>query len=65
MTTKVTILNHGPKAIKVTGGSSNVPTGILPHHHADVWLHDGAPLQIEEGTEVAPNLAGGPGEPNP
>lgn len=65
MTTRLTIVNHGPKAIKLTGGTITVPVDIRPHHHAEAWLFDGAPLQIEEETAVVPNLAGGPGEPNP
>lgn len=65
MTTKVTILNHGPKAISVIGGTFNLSVEIRPHHHMEMWLHEGSALQIEEETAVVPNLAGGPGEPNP
>lgn len=63
MTTKVTILNHGPNTIRVSGGTSGSPTDIAPHQHDEVYLYDAAPLAIDElADQPTPNLAGGHGE---
>ena len=64
MTTKVTILNHGPVPIRISGGTST-PADLAPHAHEEFYLYDGAPLTIEEVVEVTPNLAGGSGEEHP
>lgn len=65
MTTQITILNRGNKAVEVTGGSSGTPVTIQPHSHADVWLYDAASVAVVEVAPIAPNLAGGPGEEHP
>ncbi len=66
MTTKITILNHGPKAVHVEGGSGT-PATLQPGDDCEVHLWDESGLTV---TEVAadgptPNLAGGPGEEGP
>lgn len=61
MTTQITILNRGDKAVEVTGGSSGTPVTIQPHTHADVWLYASTPVTVTE-VEVTPYLAGGSGE---
>ncbi len=62
MTTQITILNRGDKAVEVEGGTSGAPVTIQPHAHADVYLADGAPVTVTEVDPVDPNLAGGHGE---
>lgn len=62
MTTKVTIANHGPNTVRVTGGTSGTPTDIEAHKHDEVYLYDGAPLTVEELPQVVPNAGGGHGE---
>jgi len=60
MTTKATILNHGPNDLIVRGG--DVPVTIEAHKHAEFYVV-GAITTIEEvPPAVEPNLAGGPGE---
>lgn len=56
MTTQITILNRGTKAVDVTVGTETVT--IQPHAHADVLVPDDG-----EGV-ITPNLAGGPGDPD-
>lgn len=57
MTTKVTILNHGPKSIKVDLGVSIFE--IEAHRHAEVWVTDGQSIKIDE-EDASGNLVGGP-----
>jgi hypothetical protein len=60
MTTKTTILNHGPNDLVVRGGDVSVV--IDAHKHAEFYVV-GA-LTIEEvPPAVEPNLAGGHGDP--
>jgi len=59
MTTKATILNHGPNDLLVRG---DVTLTIEAHKFAEVYVDDS--LMIEEvPPAVEPNLAGGHGDP--
>jgi hypothetical protein len=62
MTTKLIIVNQGPKAIVITGGSPS-PVTVQPNRHGEVYV--AGTMTVEETEPVTPNLAGGPGEPHP
>lgn len=62
MTTQITILNRGNKAVEVTGGSSGTPVTIQPNRHADLWLYETAPVTVIEVEPITPNLGGGSAE---
>ncbi len=63
MTTTVTVLNRGPKAVTVAGLT------LAPGQFADFTVSSGNPVQIvevaNEDPGVTPNLAGGHGEDGP
>lgn len=63
MTTKVNILNSGPKSIAITGGTSGTPATVAPGDTSgDIYFYEAAPLTIQEIADEDPGLGGGHGE---